>query len=101
MTHVGQGAMVATASAMPAATSAVKRGKPTGGVRKNGVVQVASGFGRSAAGSGRLSPLFPAQEIGGHLEENAPTVGQPPDAQAVTESAGKVARPLTVQRAMT
>ena len=29
MTHVGQGTMVATASAMPAATSAVKRGKPT------------------------------------------------------------------------
>jgi hypothetical protein len=45
--------------------------------------------------------LFPAQEIGGHLEENAPTVGQPRNAQAVTESAGKVARHLTVQRAMT
>ena len=29
MTHVGQGTMVATASAMPAATSAVKRSKPT------------------------------------------------------------------------
>jgi len=29
MTHVGQATMVATASAMPAATSAVNRGKPT------------------------------------------------------------------------
>jgi hypothetical protein len=29
MTHVGQATMVATASAMPAATSAVKRGKPS------------------------------------------------------------------------
>jgi hypothetical protein len=29
---------------------------------------------------------IPAQEIGGHLEENAPAVGQPRAAQAITES---------------
>jgi hypothetical protein len=29
---------------------------------------------------------IPAQEVGGHLEENAPALGQPRDAQAITES---------------
>jgi hypothetical protein len=29
---------------------------------------------------------IPAQEVGGRLEENAPAVGQPRDAQAITES---------------
>src|SRR5262249_53445823 len=31
-------------------------------------------------------PAIPAQEVGGHLEENAPAVGQPRDAQVITES---------------
>src|SRR5215472_10449686 len=29
---------------------------------------------------------IPAQEVGGHLEENAPAVGQPRDARPITES---------------
>jgi len=29
---------------------------------------------------------IPAQEVGGHLEENAPAVGQPRDAQVITNS---------------
>ncbi len=32
---------------------------------------------------------IPAQEVGGHLEGNAPAVGQPCDAQAITESGGQ------------
>jgi hypothetical protein len=31
---------------------------------------------------------IPAQEVGGRLEENAPAVGQPRGAQAITESGG-------------
>jgi hypothetical protein len=33
---------------------------------------------------------IPAQDVGGRREENAPAVGQPRDAQAITEVAGKV-----------
>src|SRR6516225_417872 len=31
---------------------------------------------------------IPAQEVGGHREENAPALGQPRDAQVITESGG-------------
>jgi len=31
---------------------------------------------------------IPAQDVGGHREENAPAVGRPRDAQAITESGG-------------
>jgi hypothetical protein len=59
--------------------------RASGGVGANGVVRVAvSGFGRSASGSGRLR--IPAREVGGHPEENALAVGQPRDAQVITES---------------
>jgi hypothetical protein len=56
-----------------------------GGVGADGVIRVSiSGFGRSASGSGRLR--IPAREVGGHPEENALAVGQPRDAQVITES---------------
>ena len=29
--------------------------------------------------------VIPAQEVGGHLKENAPAVGLPRDAQAITD----------------
>ena len=32
---------------------------------------------------------IPAQDDGGHLEANAPALGQPRDAQAITEGGGK------------
>src|SRR5262249_53148462 len=48
-----------------------------GAVGANGVIRV-------SVASGRLSAI-PAQDVGGHPEENAPAVGQPRDAQAITE----------------
>jgi hypothetical protein len=36
---------------------------------------------------------IPAQEVGGRLEENAPVVGQPREAQVITESDG----PATIE----
>jgi hypothetical protein len=69
--------------------------RASGGVGANGVVRVAvSGFGRSAAGSGRLSGNSGA-EVGGHREENARVLGQPCDAQAITE---RVPRLFSVAR---
>ena len=58
-----------------------------GGVGANGVVRVSvAGAGRSASQAGCRA--IPAQEVGGHREGNAPALGQPRDAQAITEGGG-------------
>jgi len=53
MTHVGQATMVATASAMPAATSAVKRGKPTPAVTASTAMPAATSASVAAPGDCR------------------------------------------------
>jgi hypothetical protein len=63
--------------------SKVESYQANGAVGANGVIRVSVASGRlSAAGSGRLSLNSGA---GGHREENAPAVGQPRAAQAITE----------------
>jgi hypothetical protein len=44
---------------------------------------------------------MPAQDVGGRREENAPAVGQPRDAQAITDSGGHSASFLTCLMATT
>jgi hypothetical protein len=60
--------------------------RASGGVGRNGLVRVAvsvlAGPQRAPAGCRAI----PAQEVGGHPGENAPAVGRPPAAQAITES---------------
>jgi hypothetical protein len=58
-----------------------------GAVGANGVIRVAvAGFGRSASAPADYRAI-PAQDDGGRLEESAPALGQPRDAQAITEMA--------------
>ena len=61
-----------------------------GAVGANGVIRVSVASGRlSASGSGRLSANSGAAG-GRRLEENAPAVGQPRDAQGITERAREI-----------
>jgi hypothetical protein len=53
----------AAAKAVGCVCSEDQSDRASGGVGKNGVVRVASGFGRSAAGSGRLSRYFRRRKL--------------------------------------
>jgi hypothetical protein len=61
----------------------------SGGVGRNGWF----GWPSRALADPQRAPAgyraIPAQEVGGHLEENARALGQPRDAQVITESGGQ------------
>ena len=59
-----------------------------GAVGANGVIRVSVASGRLSASGSAGYRAIPTQDVGGRREENAPAVGQPRDAQAITEGSG-------------
>ena len=59
-----------------------------GAVGANGVIRVSVASGRLSASGSAGYRAIPTQDVGGRREENAPAVGQPRDAQAITDESG-------------